>query len=75
MLTVVDLPDQPDVGLIRRLVRAHLPTGHVTLAEILRMAVNDLDVEPLETDAAKFQRRLAAADAVARSSLAWQTAV
>jgi len=75
MLTTPNLPDQPTTDLVRRLVRAHLPTGSVTLAEVLRMAVDDLGVDPLETDEAKFRQRLNSSDAVARTSLAWQTAV
>ena len=54
------------------LVRAHLPTGHILLSEILRMAVDDLGVEPLEADRQKVDQRLTTADAVLRASLAWQ---
>ena len=57
---------------VQRLSRAHLPTGYITLAEILRMAIDDLGVEPLEADPDIVARRLAAADAVLRGSLVWR---
>jgi len=55
------------------LVRAHLPTGHILLSQILRMVVDDLGVEPLEADRDRVQQRLVAADEVLRASLAWQS--
>ena len=30
--------------------KPHLPTGHVTLGEIIRFLINDLSVQPLRTD-------------------------
>jgi hypothetical protein len=30
-----------------RLHRAHIPTGHITIQEVLLLAINDLGVEPL----------------------------
>lgn len=71
-LNDANLPDEPSAKLLmQRLARAHVPTGHITLAQVLRMAIDDLGVEPLESDEAKMRQRLAAADAVLRASLGW----
>lgn len=54
------------------LTRAHLPTGFISLTDILRMAVADLGVEPLERNPRSVAGRLAAADAALRASFVWQ---
>jgi hypothetical protein len=55
---------------VGRLVKAHLPTGHVTLAAILGVAIDDLGVSPRRED---WRERLDAAESVLRASLAWRT--
>jgi hypothetical protein len=73
-LSDAHLPDEPSAKLLmQRLARAHVPTGPITLAQVLRMAIDDLGVEPLEIDGAKLRQRLDAADDVLRASLAWQS--
>jgi hypothetical protein len=52
--------------LARPFGRAHWPTGHVTLTELLRVAIVDLGVEPLRDD---WAARLAEAEAMLRASL------
>lgn len=60
--------------LLRRFGKAHLPTGFVTLPEILRIAVADLGVAPLERNPTKVADRLDAAEDVLRASVAWRSA-
>jgi len=48
------------------LAGAHLPTGYITVAEVLAMAIRDLGIEALRDD---YEGRLAHADAVQRRSL------
>jgi len=52
--------------LVRRFGKAHLPTGYVTLAELLRVAITDLGVEPLRDD---WQTVLGDAERVMRAAL------
>lgn len=47
----------PFRALVNRLGKAHLPTGYVTLAEILRVTITDLGVEPLRDDWAEVLDR------------------
>lgn len=39
------------------LARAHLPTGRVSIEEVLRMAITKLGVEPLREDGKEFLDR------------------
>jgi hypothetical protein len=49
-----------------RLGKTHLPTGYITLAELLRVAITDLGVEPLHDDWADVLDRC---DRVMRAAL------
>jgi hypothetical protein len=51
---------------VGRLVKAHLPTGHVTLTAILRVAIEDLGVTPSRAD---WGALLRAADGVISATL------
>lgn len=53
--------------LARSFGRTHWPTGLVTLAEIMGVAIADLGVEPLRDD---WRERLAAVDTILAASLA-----
>jgi hypothetical protein len=53
-------------------VTAHLPTGHVPLAALLRVAIADLGVVPLEADPDRLRMRLNAAERIERTASAWQ---
>ena len=57
---------EPFRSQVNRLGKAHLPTGYITLAELLRVAVTDLGVEPLQGD---WQVVLDDADRVMRAAL------
>jgi hypothetical protein len=48
--------------------RLHLPTGFVTLRDLLTFAMRDFDVRPVRAD---WQAALEAADAALRASLQW----
>lgn len=78
MLTNARLTDEqlPTASreVLGRFGKAHLPTGFVTLAEILQMAIVDLGVTPLERDPKKVAERLATADEALRASLRWRSA-
>jgi hypothetical protein len=51
--------------------RLHLPTGFITLKDVLLFAVRDFDVRPIRAD---WQAALEAADASLRASLRWAAA-
>lgn len=50
---------------LRRLVKAHVPTGFVSVSAILRTTIDDLGAPPARPD---WDRRLAEADAAIRAS-------
>lgn len=54
---------------VGRLVKAHLPTGHVTLTAILRVAIEDLGVAPTRAD---WDAALRTADEVVMATLSAQ---
>ena len=64
----LDHPSLPPAFRLRvgRLVKAHLPTGHVTLTAILRVAIEDLGVTPSR---AEWDALLRTADAVIAATL------
>ena len=59
--------------LLGRLGKAHWATGFVTLPEIVRMAVADIGVVPLERNQMRVAERLDIAEDVLDPSLAWQS--
>jgi hypothetical protein len=62
-----DLP-QPFRQRVNQLSKAHLPTGFVTLSEILRCAIEDLGSRPRRTD---WSERLQEAETAEWSAFAW----